>query len=157
MNVLMLEGRLTRDAETRFTQAGKAVAGFTVATDVGFGENKKTLFIDCSLWGKRAEGGLIQYLTKGTAVVVHGELQPNDWTDRDGNQRKGVKLNLADVKLMGGKQDQSSGSSQQSGFPSHGGGGRQAEGDPNAMGGRNDPFASAPDFGDVPDDDSIPF
>jgi len=138
MNVFMIEGRLTKDAEVRMTQAGKSVAGFTVASDVGFGDNKKTLFMDCSLWGKRAEGGLIQYLTKGTSVVVHGELQPNDWTDKEGNQRKAIKLNVSDVKLVGGQQ-QNQGGNQQSnhggGFPTHGG---QQSNDPFQNGGETE-------------------
>lgn len=100
MNVFTIEGRLTKDADQRFTQQGTAVAGFTVASDVGFGNNKKTLFMSCSLWGKRAEGGLVQHLTKGTQVMCIGELQPHEWTDRDGNQRKDVKLNLSDIKLL---------------------------------------------------------
>jgi len=153
----MIEGRLTRDAVTRFTQSGKAVAGFAIASDVGFGENKKTLFVDCSLWGNRAEGGLIQYLTKGTYVVVHGELQPTEYTNKDGMQIKDKQLNVSDVKLGGAKSDNASQQQNNGSLPSHGGNQQpsarsQQNGQPN-----NDPFANAPDFGDVPVDDDITF
>ena len=153
MNVLTIVGRLTRDAEQRHTQSGTAVAGFTIASDVGYGDKKKTLFMNCSLWGKRAEGGLLQYLTKGTQVVAHGELQPNDWTDKEGNQRKDMNLNVADVKIVGGKGD--------SNAPQGSGGTQQPSGQQNSSSGpnphRDDPFADNPAQSDDGFDSSIPF
>ena len=40
INVFTFVGRLGQDAELRYTQGGKAVASFSCAVNVGFGENK---------------------------------------------------------------------------------------------------------------------
>lgn len=95
-------GRIGRDAEQRYTQSGTAVAGFPVAVDVGFGDNKQTLWLDCSLWGKRAEGGLIQYLTKGQQVHVVGEIGTREFQKRDGTAGFAVTLKIVEIDLAGG-------------------------------------------------------
>ncbi len=153
MNVYTFTGRLARDCETRFTQGGMAICSFTVAVDYGFGDNKGTNWIRCSLFGKRAEGRLPQYLVKGTQVAVSGELRVREYTDNDGNKRTSVDASVNSLDLIGGRQDgggQANANSVSSGFPVQGGGGAASKGG-------NDPFASAPDFGDVPVDDDIPF
>ncbi len=138
MNVYSFTGRLSRDSEQRFTQAGMAICSFTVAVDYGFGDKKGTNWVRCSLFGKRAEGGLPQYLKKGTQVAVSGELRLGEYTDKDGNTRTSVDLNVNDVTLIGGRND---------------GGGQQQQQSAN----NNDPFADQPDFNSTPVDDDIPF
>lgn len=155
MNVYTFTGRLARDCETRFTQGGMAICSFTVAVDYGFGDNKGTNWIRCSLFGKRAEGRLPQYLVKGTQVAVSGELRVRDYTDNEGNKRTSVDASVNNLDLIGGRQDSAGGGQQQqapaatSSFPTQGGG--------SAPKGNSDPFASTPDFGNVPVDDDIPF
>ncbi|MDQ6992815.1 MAG: single-stranded DNA-binding protein [Mariprofundus sp.] len=170
MNVYTFTGRLARDCETRFTQGGMAICSFTVAVDYGFGDRKGTNWIRCSLFGKRAEGRLPQYLLKGTQVAVSGELRVQEYTDKDGNARTSVDCNADSLDLIGSRQDASAPASNQGGnygggassnsFPSHGGGGNSAPVPrSNAAPAKtaNDPFASSPDFGSVPVDDDIPF
>ena len=101
---VFLTGRLGKDAEVRQTQSG-AVAGFSVATDVGYGDRKQTLWFDCSIWGKRAESGLIQYLTKGQQVAISGELSERE---HEGKVYKQIRVDGLD--LMGGKQQSDGGS-----------------------------------------------
>ena len=48
-------GRLTRDAELRYTPKKQAVLNFTLALDIGYGENKTTEYLECALWGERGE------------------------------------------------------------------------------------------------------
>lgn len=153
MNVYTFTGRLARDCETRFTQGGMAICSFTVAVDYGFGDNKGTNWIRCSLFGKRAEGRLPQYLVKGTQVAVSGELRVREYTDNEGNKRTSVDTSVNSLDLIGGRQDSGGQANQGSAagsFPSQGGGG-------GAAAKSSDPFASAPDFGSVPVDDDIPF
>lgn len=66
-------GRIGRDAAVRHTSNGKAVAGWPLAIDVGWGEKKTTLWLDCAMWGERGEK-LVAYLTKGSQIGVTGEL-----------------------------------------------------------------------------------
>lgn len=90
-------GRLGKDAETR--QAGNSsVTGFSVAGDTGFGDRRQSHWFNCSLWGKRGEA-MQQYLRKGQEVVVIGE-----YSEREYNGKQYKELNVLDVKLMGGQQ-----------------------------------------------------
>lgn len=150
MNVYSFTGRLARDCETRFTQGGMAICSFTVAVDYGFGDNKGTNWIRCSIFGKRAESRLPQYLVKGTQVAISGELKVRDYNDNEGNKRTSVEVNVGELDLLGGKgESESPRQSHSENLPSHGGSDNARR--------SNDPFASAPDFGDVPVDDDIPF
>ena len=135
MNNYNFTGRLVRDQETRHTQSGMAICSFTVAVDYGYGDNKGSNFIRCSLFGKRAEGGLPQYLVKGTQVAVSGELKVREYDDKEGNKRTSVEVSVDKLDLIGGKQEQSKPSGKSN----------------------SDPFANEKDFGDVPVDDDIPF
>lgn len=93
--------RIGRNAEVR-QAGGTAVAGFPAAVDVGFGKNKSTLWLDCSIWGKRAESGLVQYLVKGQQVHLIGEIGTRDFNKRDGSPGFAVTLRVADINLAGG-------------------------------------------------------
>lgn len=146
MNIYSFTGRLGRDCETRFTQAGMAICSFTVAVDYGFGENKGTNWIRCSLFGKRAEGGLPKYLVKGTQVAISGELKVREYDDKDGNKRTSVDVSVDKLDLIGGR-----------GEAQGGGGSQKSGGAGDAPQKSSDPFADSPDFADVPVDDDIPF
>jgi len=102
-NVQSFVGRLTKDCEQRFTQGGKAICSFTVASDYGFGDNKGTNFFRCSLFGARAEGGLVQYLVKGTQVFITGELRIRQYDDKEGNKRTSVEVSVDKLDLIGGR------------------------------------------------------
>ena len=77
LSVAVLVGRLTRDAELKYTNSGQAVCHFAVATSsrVKKGDQwvDESSFWDVDLWGKRAES-VNQYLTKGKLVAVQGDI-----------------------------------------------------------------------------------
>ena len=75
---IYFDGRLTRDAELRVTENGNMVLNFTVAVDTGYGDNKVTEYIECSLWGERGEK-IGEYLTKGLQVFVSGSASLRSW------------------------------------------------------------------------------
>lgn len=83
INRVVLTGRLTRDPELRRTSSNMAVASFTIAVDDSYrsanGE-KNTLFMNCSIFGVRAEN-IVKFTRKGSLVGVEGRL----------NQRKYVR------------------------------------------------------------------
>ena len=95
-----ITGRIGRDAETRSTQTGKTVTGFVIATDHGFGDRKKAIWIDCALWGERGER-VASYLTKGKAISVHGELSEEEYQKRDGTQGHKLKLDVKGFDFCG--------------------------------------------------------
>lgn len=99
-NILIVSGNCGGDAELRYTQAGQSVASFSVPATSGWGDNKKTSWVRCTLWGKRAEA-MAPYLVKGQPVVVNGEFSIEEWTTKEGEKRTTVKMNVQDVTLMG--------------------------------------------------------
>ena len=106
MKQITIAGNLGRDAELRQAGSGQ-VCSFPVAVEHREGQNKSTLWFDCSLWGKRGEA-LAQYLTKGTRVCVAGDLGT-----REHNGKTYLQVRADQVTLMGGGQDRQQGGYQQ--------------------------------------------
>lgn len=94
-------GRVGKDAETRYTTGGTAVTGFSVAFDSGYGDNKKTLWFDCSAWGERFEK-LAEYIKKGDNIGVAGEIG-----EREHSGKTYKTLKVSDVKLLAAKRESS--------------------------------------------------
>jgi len=95
MNVFTAIGRIGKDAAVRYTQAGKPVAGWSLAVDSGYGDNKTTLWLDCSLWGQRAEK-IGEYIKKGDRLGVTGEIGT-----REHEGKTYITLRVQDVTLLG--------------------------------------------------------
>jgi len=105
-NTIALTGRLVADCRTGNT-GGTAVLNFKLANDVGYGERKHTNFIECALWGKRAEGKVAEYLTKGAQVFVTGELTVKDPRESGGKHYNDISINVDKLELVGGKREDS--------------------------------------------------
>src|SRR4051794_32726021 len=91
-------GNLTADPELRFTQAGAAVASFTVAStprffDKASGEWKDgdALFLRCNLWRQLAEN-VAESLTRGSRVLVSGRLRQRSFETKEGERRTVMEL-----------------------------------------------------------------
>jgi len=96
MKAIVIAGRLGKDSELRRTQKGDAVLGFSVAVDDGYGDSKRTLWFECSLFGKRGQS-LEGALTKGKQVTVSG-----DFSTREYEGKTFMTVNVNDVTLQGG-------------------------------------------------------
>jgi single-strand DNA-binding protein len=101
--VITVIGNLTADPELRFTQSGVAVASFTIAStprtfDRQSNEWKdgEALFLRCSLWRDAAEN-IAESLEKGTRVIAQGNLKQRSFTDREGNQRTSIELDVQEI------------------------------------------------------------
>ena len=73
MNKVILNGNLVRDIEVRQTKGGTDVGEFTIANNIGYGEDVKTLFVKCTLFGKRVEA-LQKYLLKGSKQLFQRSI-----------------------------------------------------------------------------------
>jgi single-strand DNA-binding protein len=104
INKVFLVGRLTRDAELKYTNTGTAVSKFSLAVNrnkrSGDQWSEEANFFDLTLWGKQAEA-VNQYLTKGKQVAIEGELRQNRW-EQDGQKRSKVEINVNHLQLLGG-------------------------------------------------------
>jgi len=98
MKTISIAGTIGRDAETR--DAGQSrKTSFSVAVDDGWGENKSTLWFDCSIWGQRGEK-VAQYLTKGGKISLSGELGT-----RENNGKTYLQIRVAEFDLPVNKRD----------------------------------------------------
>ena len=103
-NVFSCTATVGRDAEVRYLQSGAAILTVTVANNVGFGDKQKTNWIRVNVWGKRAEGQLINFLKKGQQVFVSGELTVNEYQAKDGTTKSNLELNASIIDLIGKKE-----------------------------------------------------
>lgn len=118
VNHVILIGRLTRDAELKYTTGGAAVAKFAIAVNRRRKNGEQWVdeanFFDVELWGRLAES-LNAYLVKGKQVAVEGELRQNRW-EQDGQTRSKVLVNATNLNLLGGGQNQAGGQASSGGW-----------------------------------------
>jgi single-strand DNA-binding protein len=150
INHVVLVGRLTRDAELKYTAGGQAVCKFSIAINrrrkSGDQWVDEANFFDIVLWGKQGEA-LNQYLVKGKQVGVDGELRQDRW-EQDGQNRSKVEIVANNIQLLGGGPGgANSGYSQGGGYQE-----RRNEG-----GAERPPRDSGPPPGDDGFADDIPF
>lgn len=119
MNIWTFTGRLGNDAELRTTSGGTPVLGFRCANDVGFGDNRTTQWVDCSIWGKRAEA-LAPHLVKGTKVTIAGELTLREFEKRDGTKGSTLSVKVSEIDLTGGGEKKPGGGGGYAGSPYNG-------------------------------------
>ena len=90
MNKVILMGRLTRDAEVRYSQgeSSTAVARFSLAVDRRFkrdGDDQTADFINCVAFGRTGEF-MERFGRKGTKFLVEGRIQTGSYTNKDGQK-----------------------------------------------------------------------
>ncbi|MGH3867245.1 MAG: single-stranded DNA-binding protein [Pseudonocardiaceae bacterium] len=100
---LTIIGSLTTDPELRFTQSGTAVANFTVASnprrfDKATSEwrDAEPLFLRCTVWRQAAEN-VAESLTRGTRVIVTGQLVQRSYETSAGERRTSYELNVTEI------------------------------------------------------------
>lgn len=106
VNHVIIIGRLTRDAELKYTTAGFPISNLSIAVNrrrkSGDQWVEEVSFFDVNLYGKSAEG-LKPYLLKGKQIAVEGELRQDRW-EQDGQSRSKVVISANNVQLLGGGQ-----------------------------------------------------
>jgi single-strand DNA-binding protein len=104
LNHAVLIGRLTRDAELKYTSGGQAVCKFSIAVNRrkknGDQWEDEANFFDIVVWGRQGES-LHQYLVKGKMVGIDGELRQDRW-QQDGQNRSKVEIIANNLQLLGG-------------------------------------------------------
>lgn len=151
MNKVILMGRLTRDPEIRYSQGGNqtAIARFSIAVDRRFKRDGQPTadFFNCTAFGKQAEF-IERYLKKGTKIVLDGEVQNDNYTDKNGNMVYGTQIIANQIEFAESKNAQGG---------DFGGGYSAPAGD--SFGGPAPAAAPGGDFMNIPDgiDEELPF
>lgn len=96
MNKVILIGRLTRDPDVRYSQAGEgsmAVARYTLAVDRRIKKDgeQSADFISCVAFGRSGEFAE-KYLHQGTKIAITGRIQTGSYTNKEG-----IKVYTTDV------------------------------------------------------------
>lgn len=141
LNSVDLQGRFVATPELRQTQNDISVTSFTLANDIGYGDKKKTAFIDCVAW--RGTADLIcKWFKKGDMAIVQGSIQTRTYTDRDGNKRKAFEVVADNVHFAESKKDSGNKSTY------------KADVEPPAP---QYPTGDTGDFEEIPSSDDLPF
>ncbi|HGL6261984.1 single-stranded DNA-binding protein [Enterobacter roggenkampii] len=98
INTITVSGNVGRDAVLRVTPNGKHIASFSLPAKSGFGENEKTSWLNCKMFGAMAEK-LSGAIVKGAKVAVTGEFVIEEWTKRDGSQVQTPTILVRDIDL----------------------------------------------------------
>lgn len=105
MATMILTGRLGKDAELKTLQNDTQVCSWSMAYDTGYGDKKKSHWVKCALFGKRA-ASLAPHLTKGALVEVTGEPIVSTWKDKSSGEPRGqIEVSVMEVKLHGGNRE----------------------------------------------------
>ena len=102
MNKIILTGRTTKNAELSYLPSvGTPKISFSLAVERNYQKdknNKKVDFINCEMLGKHTEN-LCQYVTKGKAILVEGELNIEQY-EKDGEKRSYTKVKVDKLEFL---------------------------------------------------------
>lgn len=101
-NLTVLEGRLTRSAELKYSKNNCAICTFSIANNEsvkGPDGNWTNLanFFDCVIYGKYGES-MSKHLKKGRGVTVTGKLKQDRW-EKDGQKYSRVTVKVQELSL----------------------------------------------------------
>jgi single-strand DNA-binding protein len=103
MNSVMLIGRITRDAELKYTHTGTALCMFSIAVGKQIVRNNQredeVSYIDCTVWDKLATA-LHPHLVKGKQISVGGSIKQQRW-EQDGQNRSKIGVIVEKIQLLG--------------------------------------------------------
>ena len=143
LNKILLMGNLTRDPQLSYLPSQTAVVEFGLAINRVFrkqdgSEGRETCFVDCQMFGKRAEV-INKYLKKGDPIFVEGRLKYDQWQAQDGSKRSKLRVFVENFEFLGR------------------GGGGGGGGGSSSQGGEAPDLPEPPDAFAPPMDDDIPF
>lgn len=99
MNNISLIGRLTKDAEVKYSQDNKMFARFSMAVRR---DADNTDFIPCVAFGKTAET-LNKYIHKGEQLGVEGRLQSGSYKKQTGETVYSLDVIVNRIHFVGNK------------------------------------------------------
>ena len=143
INNVVLVGRMTRDAELRYTPQNQAVATFTLAVNRNFknqsGEREAD-FINVVIWRQQAEN-LANWAKKGALIGITGRIQTRNYENQQGQRVYVTEVVADNFQLLESRNQQEQVNTFQNGNSS--------------SGGYNSPFGRSNPM-DISDDD-LPF
>ncbi len=104
LNKVIIVGNLVRDPELRYTSGGVPVVNFKIASNKKYKDNFGTYKEDVCYVGVVAWQDLAQscseYLRKGSAVLIEGELRSRMKENEDGSKRNYLEIKAFHVQFL---------------------------------------------------------
>ena len=95
-------GRLGKNPEMKYTPKGTAITKFSMAVTTGYGDKKKTIWVNVSSFGQQAEF-VNQWLQKGSLVFVTAEITDvYAYTKKDETPGASLEVKLLTVEFIEG-------------------------------------------------------
>ena len=114
LNSVCLVGRMTKDAELRYTPNNQAVATFSLAVNRNFksqnGEREAD-FINCVIWRQQAEN-LANWAKKGDLIGITGRIQTRSYENQQGQRVYVTEVVAENFQLLESRKDREAGQSQ---------------------------------------------
>ena len=114
INNVVLVGRMTRDAELRYTPSNQAVATFSLAVNRNFksqnGEREAD-FINCVIWRQQAEN-LANWAKKGALIAITGQIRTRNYEGQQGQRVYVTEVVAETFQLLESRKDREAGHSQ---------------------------------------------
>ncbi|MDU7499571.1 MAG: single-stranded DNA-binding protein [Streptococcus thermophilus] len=88
INNVVLVGRMTKDAELKYTGNNIAVASFSLAVNRNFKDangEREADFINCVIWRQQAEN-LANWAKKGALIGITGRIQTRSYENQQGQR-----------------------------------------------------------------------
>jgi single-strand DNA-binding protein len=163
-NKVILMGNLTRDPQLTYLPSQTPVVEFGLAVNRRYrtqdGQQREdTCFIDCRMFGKRAEV-INKYVRKGNPLMVEGRLDFDTWEAQDGSRRSKHRVFVENFEFMGsGGGDNRSGGGGGGGYGAPAQRSGQQSGGPSSGGGYDENYSQEPPepYDQGPGGDDIPF
>lgn len=103
LNQLILQGRLTKDVESRETARGVKFYNFTLATDNR--SKDESTFINCTAFDN-VGANLVKYCGKGDMICVIGAINQRRYTTKDGEDRSVIEVLVNSVEFLQPKKEE---------------------------------------------------
>jgi single-strand DNA-binding protein len=100
VNKAILVGNLGKDPDMKYTQSGKAMVNFSLATTERWGGEDRTEWHNIVMFDRLAEIAN-EYLRKGRTVYIEGRIQTRSWEDQSGNKRYITEIVASNMQMLG--------------------------------------------------------
>lgn len=107
MNQIILCGRLCNDPDVRYGTNSNAIAKFSIAVDRRFKRDGQPTadFFNCVAFGKTGEF-IEKYFHKGSKILLSGEMQNNNYKNKEGQMVYGFQVAVNNVEFAESKSQQ---------------------------------------------------
>lgn len=95
-----IAGNIVREIEPKTSSGGNTYLSNVIAWDRWQHGAKSVSYLDFSIFGQQADS-FAQYAHKGQKILLHGNLEQENWTDRDTGQRRArFRMLVEDFEFM---------------------------------------------------------